>query len=117
MLQQQAVAIFLVLVFRTNAYQAANFFLVQTHFLPTDGCYATEPRVLRRKAQKLKPVISESHYVLSVVTSELTTTWKNAVSLSQAFLTDGEDLIRPTCHMLSPRAEPSGSWALCEHRS
>ena len=64
MLQQQTVAILLVLVVRSHTGQATNFFLVQTQFLPADGCYATERRVLRRETQKLKPVIIDSHYVL-----------------------------------------------------
>ncbi len=59
MLQQQTVAIFLVLIF--CAYQATNFFLAKTELLSADGCYATELRVLRRETQKLKPVISHSH--------------------------------------------------------
>ena len=76
MLQQQTVAIFLVLIF--CAYQATNFFLAKTEFLSADGCYATELRVLRRETQKLKPVISDSHYFyptfLSMRTFETLTT-------------------------------------------
>ena len=63
MLQQQTVAIFLVLIF--CAYQATNFFLAKTELLSADGCYATELRVLRRETQELKSVISEPHCVFT----------------------------------------------------
>jgi hypothetical protein len=65
MAQEQTVAIFLVRVSCLNAYQATNFFSIKTQLLTADCCYATEVRLLRGEAQKLKPVISDSHYVLS----------------------------------------------------
>src|SRR5882724_557327 len=61
----QTVTIFLVLVFCPNVYQAAHFLLAKTQFLSTNRSDAAELRVLRRETQKLKPVISDSHYFLS----------------------------------------------------
>jgi hypothetical protein len=41
--------------------------------LSSDCCYATELRVLCREAQKLKLVMSDSHYVFPLVAGRLLT--------------------------------------------
>src|SRR5258708_33270024 len=63
MSQQQIVAIFFVPVIRPNIDHVTDFALVKKQSLSTDCCNATELCVLRREAEKLKPVISDSHYV------------------------------------------------------